>query len=110
VVYMQDAQHQYQRHVIDDALTTGHALTLVDVDHDGIPEIVAGGNHTKANLFFYRAADKTGQNWTKMLMDNEMAANQCVDADVKGTGRKTDVVCIDARPPYAVKWYEYVGK
>jgi hypothetical protein len=110
VVYMQDAQHQYQRHVIDDALTTGHALTLVDVDHDGIPEIVAAGNHSKANLFFYRATDKTGQNWTKMLMDNEMAANQCVDADVKGTGRKTDVVCIDARPPYAVKWYEYVGK
>jgi hypothetical protein len=110
VVYMQDAQHQYQRHVIDDALTTGHALTLVDVDHDGMPEIVAGGNHTKANLFFYRATDKTGQNWTKMLMDNEMAANQCVDADVKGIGRKTDVVCIDARPPYSVKWYEYVGK
>jgi hypothetical protein len=109
-IYTQDAQGNYQRHVIDDTLTTGHALTLVDVDQDGVPEVVAGGNRTKANLFFYRATDKTGQNWTKQLMDNDMAASACVDADIKGTGHKTDVVCMEARAPFAVKWYEYVGK
>ncbi len=110
VVYTQDALGLYRRHVIDDALTTGHALTLVDVDGDGVPEIVAGGNRTKANLFFYRATDKSGQSWTKMLMDNDMAASNCVDADIKGIGRKTDVVCMEARAPFALKWYEYVGK
>jgi Aldos-2-ulose dehydratase, beta-propeller domain/FG-GAP-like repeat len=110
VVYTEDAHRTYRRHVIDDALTTGHALTLVDVDGDGIPEIVAGGNRTKTNLFFFRATDKSGQNWTKMLMDNDMAASNCVDADIKGVGRKTDVVCMEARAPFALKWYEYVGK
>jgi hypothetical protein len=42
VVYTQDGQGQYHRNVIDTSLVTGHALTLVDVDGDGIPEIVAG--------------------------------------------------------------------
>lgn len=110
VVYTQDALGSYRCHVIDEALTTGHALTLVDVDGDGVPEIVAGGNRTKANLFFYRATDKSGQSWTKMLMDNDMAASNCVDADIKGMDRKTDVVCMEARAPFAIKWYEYVGR
>lgn len=110
VIYTQDDKGQYQRHVIDDTLTTGHALTLVNVDSDNMQEVVAGGNRTKANLYFYRATDKTGQNWTRQLMDNDMAASACTDADIKGTGHKTDVVCMEARPPFAVKWYEYVGK
>ncbi len=110
VVYTQDGQGHYQRHVIDDALENGHALALVDVDGSSIPAIVAGGNRSKTNLFFYRATDKTGQTWTKMLMDNDMAASACVPADIKGTGHETDVVCMEARPPFALKWYEYVGQ
>lgn len=110
VVYTQDRRGHYRRHVIDDVLTNGHALTLVDVDGNGIPEIVAGGNRSAVNLFFYRATDKSGQHWTKMLMDNDMAASSCVAADIKGIGRKTDVVCIETRAPFALKWYEYVGK
>jgi hypothetical protein len=110
VIYTQDDKGAYQRHVIDDALTTGHALTLVDVDSDGMQEVVAGGNRTKGNLFFYRATDKTGQNWTRQLMDNDMAASACIDADIKGTGHKTDVVCMEAHEPFALKWYEYVGE
>lgn len=107
VIYTQDDKGAYQRHVIDDGLANGHAITLVDVDSDGIPEVVVGGTRTKANLFFYRATDKTGQTWTKQLMDNNVQASACMDADIKGTGHKTDVVCIGAN---YVKWYEYIGK
>ena len=107
VIYTQDDKGTYQRHVIDDGLTNGHAITLVDVDSDGIPEVVVGGTRTKANLFFYRATDKTGQTWTRQLMDNNEQASACMAGDIKGTGHKTDVVCIGAS---FVKWYEYIGK
>jgi hypothetical protein len=110
VVYTQDSQGQYQRNVIDSSLVTGHALTLVDVDGDGIPEIVAGGNGSRANLFFYRATDATGHQWQKMLMDNDMSAQSCVTADIKGDKRKNDVVCIDGKAPNSLKWYQYQGR
>ncbi len=110
VVYTQDGQGQYHRNVIDTSLVTGHALTLVDVDGDGIPEIVAGGGGSRVNLFYYRATDATGQKWQRMLMDNDMSAQSCVTADIKGNKAGNDVVCIDGRPPNSLKWYEYKGK
>jgi hypothetical protein len=110
VVYTQDSQGHYQRHVIDSSLVNGHTLTLFDVDADGIPEIVAGANGSRANLFFYKATDDAGQNWQRMLMDNDMSPNSCTAADIKGNNRKNDIVCIDGRSPNAVKWYEYQGK
>jgi hypothetical protein len=110
VVYTQDSHGQYQRNVIDTDLVTGHALTLVDVDGDGIPEIVAGGNGSRANLFFYKAADATGREWKKALMDNDMSAQSCVTTDIKGDKRNNDVVCLDGRSPNSLRWYEYKGK
>ena len=107
VVYTQDSTNQYQRHVIDSSLANGHTLTLVDVDGDGIPEIVAAGNGSRADLFFFKAEDATGQHWQRMLMDNDMAPSSCVAADIKGKGRKSDIVCIDGKPPNYLKWYEY---
>ncbi len=110
VVYTQDARGHYQRNVIDDSLVNGHTLTLVDVDGDGIPEIVASGSGTRAGLFFYRASDATGQKWRRMLMDNDMSAQSCVTADLKGDRRNNDVICIDTRGSNSLKWYEYQGK
>ena len=110
VVYTQDGKGQYQRNVIDTSLVNGHTLSLIDVDVDGIPEIVAGGNASRVNLFYYRATDATGHQWQRMLMDNDMSPNSCVAADIKGDGRKRDVVCIDGRGVNALKWYEYQAK
>jgi hypothetical protein len=109
-VYTQDAQGHYQRNVIDDSLVNGHTLTIVDVDGDGAPEIVASGSGTRNGLFFYRATDASGQKWQRMLMDNDMSAQSCVAADIKGTGRNSDVVCIDTRGSNSLKWYEFHGK
>ena len=89
VVYTQDAHGHYQRNVIDDSLVNGHTLSLVDVDGDGVPEIVASGSGTRNGLFFYRATDASGQRWQRMLMDNDMSAQGCVVTDIKGTGRSS---------------------
>jgi len=43
VVYRQDGQGQWQRHVIDTELSNGHSLVVADVDGDGTHEIVASG-------------------------------------------------------------------
>jgi hypothetical protein len=110
VVYTQGPSGAYEGNVIDTALQTGHALTLVDVDSDGRPEIVAAGNRSKANLFFYKADDAAGRTWKKTLMDNDMAAASCVAADMDGDGKRTDVACMDGRAPNSLKWYQYTGR
>jgi hypothetical protein len=109
VVHMPDGKGGFTRQVIDDQLAGGHALTLVDVDHDGRPEIVAGGNGKTAGLHFYKADDATGAHWTEHLMDTDMAPAGCYPADIRGTGHASDVVCQDQRAPFWLKWYAYNG-
>jgi hypothetical protein len=110
VVHMPDGKGGYTRQVIDDQLANGHALTLVDVDGDGNDEIVAGGNRSSQSMYFYKAADATGANWTRYQMDDDMAPAACHTVDLKGTLKLTDVVCLDMRDPGWLKWYEYNGK
>ncbi len=106
VVYTPDGKGGYQRQVIDDALVQGHALVLADFDGDGQPEIVAAGDGSRANLFYYRATDATGRKWTRTLVDNDSSPSSCVIADINGDGRP-DLVCMDGRKPNYIKWYEY---
>jgi hypothetical protein len=106
VVYVQDGKGGYQRQVIDNALLGGHALALADFDGDGKPEIVAAGNGSRANLFYYKATDATGRNWARTLIDNDMSPSSCVAADMNGDGRP-DLVCMDGRKPNYIKWYGY---
>jgi hypothetical protein len=109
VVHMADGKGGYTRQVIDDGLVNGHALTLVDVDGDGRPEIVAGGNGASTSMYFYKA-DAGGTHWTRYQMDDDMAPAACVTADIAHTGRASDVVCQDMRAPYWLKWYAYNGR
>lgn len=106
VVYTADGKGGWQRHVIDDGLVQGHALALADFDGDGRPEIVAAGDGSRANLFYYKASDATGRNWTRALIDNDISPSSCVVADMNGNGRP-DLVCMDARKPNYIKWYKY---
>jgi len=108
-VYTPDGHGGYARNVIETGLKNGHALTLVDVDGDGVPEIVAGGNGSPTSMYFYKATDASARHWTRMQMDDDMAPASCVTADIAGTGHHNDVVCQDMRPPYWLKWYEYTG-
>jgi len=106
VVYTPDGKGGYQRQVIDEALLGGHALVMADFDDDGKPEIVAAGNGSRANLFYYRATDDTGRKWTKALIDDDISPSSCTVADLNGD-RKPDLVCMDGRKPNYIKWYEY---
>lgn len=110
VVYLPDGKGGYTRQVIDDQLANGHALTLVDVDGDGTDEIVAGGNGSIQSMYFYKAADATGRQWTRFQMDDAMAPAACQTVDLKRSGKKTDIVCLSMREPYWLTWYEYAGK
>ena len=109
VVYTQDGKGGYDRHVIESGLKGGHALLLADIDHDGIPEIIAGGAQMR-DVYYFKATDASLKSWTRYEMDNNEAAAMCVTADVKGTGRASDVVCIEQSRPSELKWYEYTGK
>jgi hypothetical protein len=104
VVYREDAQGQWQRHVIDAELANGHSLLVVDVDGDGAHEIVAGGTRGAKNVYLYRAG-ADGQTWQRTVLDNALAANSCTAADFNGDG-KMDLACIDGTTPFSLKWYE----
>jgi len=110
VVHLPDGQGGYANQMIDDQIANGHALTLVDVDGDGNDEIVAGGNRSSQSIYFYKAKDPSGQDWARYQMDDDMAPAACATADIKGSGRATDVVCLDMREPGWLTWYEYNGK
>ena len=64
---------------------------------------------TKPGAFFYKAADPAGQKWDRMVLDDSIAANSCVTADINGD-RKMDLACIDAGNPWSLKWYENTRK
>lgn len=110
VVHMPDGKGGYTRQVIDDTIANGHALTLVDADGDGNDEIVAGGNRSSQSIYYYKAADSSGQKWDRFQLDDDMAPAACHTVDLKGTGKRSDVVCLDMRDPGWLKWYEYNGK
>ena len=106
VVVYSEAQpgELWTRRVIDPSFHEGHALACADLDGDGNDEIVAGFRGPGTSLYVYYAADATGLNWERQLLDAEMAASGMAIADLNGDGRK-DVVAIGSSTGN-VKWYE----
>jgi hypothetical protein len=105
VVYSEAPPGQlWTRHVIDPTFHEGHALACADLDGDGNDEIVAGFRGPGTSLYVYYAADSSGENWKRQLLDGEMAASGVAIADVNGDGR-LDVVAIGSSTGN-VKWYE----
>ena len=94
----------WTRRVIDPGFHEGHALACADLDGDGNDEIVAGFRGPGTSLYVYYAADASGLNWERQLLDAEMAASGMAIADVNGDGRK-DVVAIGSSTGN-VKWYQ----
>ena len=65
----------WTRHVIDESFSQSHALKLVDLDGDGLPELVTGkryrghngndpGSYDPVGLFYYKLDRKTAT-WTR---------------------------------------------
>ena len=97
----------WNRHVIDPSFHEGHALACADLDGDGNDEIVAGYRGPGTSLYVYYAADATGVNWERQLLDAEMATSGVAISDMDGNGRP-DVVAIGSSTGN-VKWYENAG-
>jgi len=105
VVYRQDAVGTWQRNIIDTELSNGHSLLVADVNGDGNHEIIAGGTRGGKNVYLYRAAGADGEKWEREVLDDALAANSCVAADINGD-KHTDIACIDNTSPFNLKWYE----
>jgi hypothetical protein len=109
VVYQDAGNGRWTRNVIDTELGFSHSLILVDSNGNGSHEIVSGGTRgpagsprgTKPGVFFYRPVDAAAQTWERMVLDPNMAAQNCIAADITGNGTM-DVACIDD----TLKWYE----
>jgi hypothetical protein len=88
--------------VIDESLVQGHTIVTADLDNDGRDEIIAGYRGNGGSVLVYRA-DAQGA-WSKMVLDDGIAANACAVADLNRDGRP-DLACIGGA---LLKWYENV--
>ena len=93
------------RHVIDDHLRWGHAVKLVDLDGDGIPEMVVGvrddPNAKLGDTFterrgvrIYKSTDGKGKKWDRLtLEDGGVAVEDLTVCDLNGDG-KPDIIAV----------------
>jgi hypothetical protein len=94
----------WSRHVLDDALSEGHALVVADFDQDGVDEIVAGWRGGQGGVALYDLKDAEGLRFNKHVIDEGIAAEGAVACDINMNGR-VDLVVIAGRTKNLV-WYE----
>jgi FG-GAP-like repeat len=89
-------------------LPAGYAVTIVDLNHDGLDDIVAGDRGKNQTVHIFYALDDSGCHLDHRILDNGgMAGSSCVAADLNADGR-LDVVCIGTTAANR-KWYENLG-
>jgi hypothetical protein len=105
VVYTPTADGQsWQRQVLDDTLKEGHALVVADIDKDGADEIIAGWRGGSGGLRVYDLADQQSMKFQTKDIDQGIAVEGLVAADMNGNGW-LDLVAIAGRTNNLV-WYE----
>jgi FG-GAP-like repeat/FG-GAP repeat len=93
----------WDRHVIDEQLRWGHAVSVADLDGDGSDEIIIGvrDEPAKTDKFtesrgvrVYKALDDKGANWQRQIIDNGgVAVEDLAVVDLNGDG-KPDIVVV----------------
>jgi hypothetical protein len=105
VTYVQTEKNgRWTRHIIDETLNEGHALLAADFDGDGRNEIVAGWRGNGGGLVLYDPLDASGTRYRRVLIDQPIAVEGLVAADLNDDGR-LDLVAIAGRSNKLV-WYE----
>jgi hypothetical protein len=102
VVVYREEKAGWSREVIDAQLDDAHTIATVDLNGDGVDEIIAGARGTH-NLCLYAFDGKT---WRKSVLDDKIPAAGCAITDVNGDGAP-DIVCIGDG---VLKWYENMGE
>lgn len=95
----------WERYLIDDTLNRGHSLAAVDVDGDGVLEVICGYNGEGTSLLLYRLEDIAQNRWRKEIIDaGGLGVGQMHVLDMNGNG-KLDIVA-SGLSTGNVKWYE----
>jgi hypothetical protein len=99
------------RTVIDEQLRGGHALWCVDLDEDGLDEIIAGfrdpvSERAGPGINVYRLSDsRDPTRWDKHVLDDKgMACEDLAYADLNGDGRIDIVACGRATGNVRIYW------
>jgi hypothetical protein len=100
VVYTEPSESagMWKRHMIDDELKWGHAVSVADLDGDGSDELIIGvrdpgGKHGRG-VRVYRATDEIGSKWSRKIVDEGgVAVEDLAVADLDGDS-KIDLVAV----------------
>jgi hypothetical protein len=104
----------WERHVIDDQLRWGHAVSFADLDGDKSEELVIGvrddpakgDKHTeRRGVRVYKCTDGVGKTWERFLLDDGgVAVEDLTVADLDGDGKTDLIACGRATKNVRIYW------
>ena len=99
---------KWVRYSIDNTLNRGHSLHGIDIDGDGVVEVISGYNGEGRSLHLYRPENFEKNFWKKETIDaGDMGIGHMEVVDLNEDGR-LDIVA-SGMSTGNVKWYENLG-